>query len=143
LLYLLQIHPPLANRTRYYLGTCADGRLHTRFREHRHGMGAALTRAAVRQGYQLELVGIAPGGRKEEARYKSWKDHRKVLKEWRKQTMKHIEELQETITLLESLRQQIEALDARLAGLLHSAQYQADLERENIRLREMQQQVEQ
>jgi len=143
LLYLLQIHPPLANRTRYYLGTCADGRLHTRFREHRHGMGAVLTRAAVRKGCQLELVGIAPGGRAEEARYKAWKDHHKVLKQWRKQTMQHIEELQDVIALLESLRQQIEALDARLAGLLHSAQYQADLERENIRLREMQQQVEQ
>src|SRR6266700_1942042 len=50
----------------HYTGTCADGRLEHRLLEHREGLGAKITRAAIQRGIALLLGATLPGGYIEE-----------------------------------------------------------------------------
>jgi predicted GIY-YIG superfamily endonuclease len=89
-IYILQFDRPLGNtqhRARYYLGYCEPGRLDQRLAEHRAGIGAAITRAAVERGYSLEVVASFPGDRTLERRLKRRKSHRRIVERWQRGTL--------------------------------------------------------
>lgn len=90
MIYILEFSEPLGNpnnprgQARYYVGYCEDGRFDERLQEHRHGAGAAITRAAVRRGIQLSVVAKMDGDRKEERRIKRWKNTRRYVNSLRR-----------------------------------------------------------
>lgn len=86
MIYGLRFSRPIGNpdkkhgTAQHYLGWCEDNRLEERIAEHRAGRGAKITQAAIKQGAELELVFILPGGtRDDERRLKRIKNHRKVF----------------------------------------------------------------
>lgn len=81
MIYILRFSHPLGDigNPRGHAQYCAKGRLLERLQEHRKGVGAAITRAAVQRGYDIELVIAFPGGREDERKYKNWKNHRRVI----------------------------------------------------------------
>jgi putative endonuclease len=84
MLYLIRITPPLGNekkRAQFYLGYCKRGRLEERFKEHLSGQGAAMTRYAVQNGHQLEIVWTAQGSRKKERKLKKRRNHKRLLED--------------------------------------------------------------
>lgn len=59
--YLIHIDPPLKHAA-HYLGYCSSTRLTERLREHAHGQGAKLLKAAVANGSGLYLARTFPDG---------------------------------------------------------------------------------
>jgi predicted GIY-YIG superfamily endonuclease len=89
-IYILKFSDTLGNvkhRARYYLGYCEPGRLNGRLAEHRAGIGAAITRAAVERGYSLEVVASFPGDRTLERQLKRRKSHRRIVERWQRGTL--------------------------------------------------------
>lgn len=72
MLYILHFSQPIGDlsnpkgQARHYTGACADDRLHDRLLEHRNGLGAKLTRAAIERGIRLEIGAAMPGAYDEE-----------------------------------------------------------------------------
>lgn len=88
--YILSFSKPLGNerhQARYYIGYCADARLNERYLEHVCGVGAAITRAAVRQNATIVLEHAFMGaGRDFEFYLKSRKETGKILRRVRQKT---------------------------------------------------------
>lgn len=82
MIYILEFSEPL-HHARYYLGYCDDGRLQQRLAEHLSGQAAAITRAAVRAGIQLEVVVAIPGDRTLERKLKRQKNTPRIVRKWR------------------------------------------------------------
>jgi predicted GIY-YIG superfamily endonuclease len=66
----------------YYLGSTKD--INHRFQEHQSGQGSPLVRAAIASGLNIKIVALMqypdePSARQAEARFKRWKNNRKVL----------------------------------------------------------------
>ena len=76
--YLLHFERPLGNpatphgQARHYIGSCWD--LETRCKEHAHGAGAAIMRAAGAAGIPWQVVRTWEGGRKLERKLKARHD---------------------------------------------------------------------
>ena len=92
MIYVLKFEHPLGrpgrhSQAQFYLGYCEDDRLADRLAEHAAGYGAAITRAAVQRGYRLELVLAIPGDRSEERRLKNWKNHRRVIQRYARESV--------------------------------------------------------
>lgn len=90
MIYILEFSAPLGNerhRARFYLGYCEADRLAERLAEHRAGVGAAITRAAVARGFSLDLVATLPGDRAVERRLKRRKSHRRIVERYRRGTL--------------------------------------------------------
>ena len=71
--YLLHLEQPIGTerqQARHYLGWTDD--VERRVWEHRAGVGARFTRAAVRRGIQLSIAATWPGTRELERAYKLW-----------------------------------------------------------------------
>jgi predicted GIY-YIG superfamily endonuclease len=87
MLYILEFDKELGKgqrgRAKFYLGYCDDDRLFERIEEHRKGQGAAITRACKKQKIGFHLAGTFPGDRKDERKFKNWKNNRRVLEYWR------------------------------------------------------------
>lgn len=85
--YLVCLDRPVGNpASRYgyaghYAGTCRDGRLYARMREHEAGNDARLMMAAARAGIGFELVRTWPGGFAEERAVKGRPCGSRELKE--------------------------------------------------------------
>lgn len=82
MLYLLKFSKPLGtdrHRAQHYLGFCEDGRLDERLAEHRAGQGARITAAAVRNGYDLQVVWTGRGNRKDERKLKRQHNHKRLI----------------------------------------------------------------
>ncbi len=85
MVYLLRFSRPIGGPKHYaqfYLGWTPDreGALELRLSWHRRGLGARITRAAVAQGAELELVRTWPGySRKDERCLKNRKNHKRLL----------------------------------------------------------------
>ncbi|MCZ7543369.1 MAG: hypothetical protein M5R40_07420 [Anaerolineae bacterium] len=66
--YVLEFEKPLGDpenprgQARYYTGYC-NGDVETRLAEHRHGCGAAITRAANARGIAYRIVAVLPAAR--------------------------------------------------------------------------------
>jgi predicted GIY-YIG superfamily endonuclease len=79
MIYILRFERTLGNlnspygQAHYYVGYCEDDRLPERLAEHRCGAGAAITRAAARQGISFDLVATMPGDRARERQIKRQK----------------------------------------------------------------------
>lgn len=70
-----------------YIGWAKD--VEARLAEHRAGVGAAITRAAVEKGYALEVFAVLPGlTRNDERALKNRKNARKIMEQLRKGTLK-------------------------------------------------------
>jgi hypothetical protein len=75
-LYLLHFSRPLGDpkrprmAARHYLGWTNGVAVDQRLADHRAGRGAAITRAAVGRGIELQLVATWPGTRNDERRAK-------------------------------------------------------------------------
>jgi predicted GIY-YIG superfamily endonuclease len=78
-------------QAQYYLGYCDDERLHERIEEHRKGHGAAITRALKKQKISFHVAETFPGTRDDERRFKNWKNHKRVLKHWKKEKERALE----------------------------------------------------
>ena len=95
MIYILEFGAPLGNLStphgsaRYYIGWCEDWRLEERFNEHRNGLGAAITRAAVERGISLSIVVTMPGNRKDERRLKNQKNTPRIVKQHKEKTNDH------------------------------------------------------
>jgi predicted GIY-YIG superfamily endonuclease len=86
-LYLLgftdqQGHPVKYHHAAYYLGSTKD--FNHRLQEHQSGQGSPLVRAAIASGLNVTVALIVTYpdeqlARQAEARYKRWKNNRKVL----------------------------------------------------------------
>ena len=80
--YLLRFSKPLGNdnhSAQFYLGYTSKS-LKQRLAEHRNGDGAAITRYAVKQGIELELVAYwRDATRQLERCLKNYKNHRCLL----------------------------------------------------------------
>jgi len=81
-LYLLHFSEPLGDTSRprmhasHYLGFAESPEdAIDRVDKHRKGQGASITKAAVRRGIRLILVGIWPGSQKDERRLKTRGHH--------------------------------------------------------------------
>ncbi|HEY9826950.1 MAG TPA: GIY-YIG nuclease family protein [Stenomitos sp.] len=70
--YLLHFNPPL-HHARHYIGF-AKTSVERRIRQHQQGTGAALTKAAIAAGIQLELARIWEGNRSLERQLKNLKN---------------------------------------------------------------------
>jgi predicted GIY-YIG superfamily endonuclease len=95
MLYLLKFEQELGQgkhgRAQYYLGYCDDERLAERIEEHRKGHGAAITRACVQKKISFHVAETFPGTRDDERRFKNWKNHKRVLKHWKKEKERALE----------------------------------------------------
>lgn len=83
MIYIIQFSSPLGNerhQAHFYIGSCRDDLIDQRIADHRSGTGAAITRAAVNKGIQLNVIALLSGGRKEERELKKHKNTRRVLK---------------------------------------------------------------
>lgn len=83
-IYMLKFSKPIGNpnhrngSAQFYLGFTTN--LEKRLAYHRAGRGADITRAAVKQGCELQLVMVIPNvPAKLEQQLKAWKSHRRVL----------------------------------------------------------------
>lgn len=83
--YVLEFEKPLGDpenprgQARYYTGYC-NGDVETRLAEHRHGCGAAITRAANARGIAYRIVAVLPcGSRAAERRLKRRKDMPRLI----------------------------------------------------------------
>lgn len=89
MLYILMFDRSLGNpcnprgQARFYLGYCEDGRLHTRMKEHRAGIGAAMTRYCNRVGIGYRPVLVLPGTPLDERRLKRWKNTPAIVRRYR------------------------------------------------------------
>lgn len=85
MVYLLRFSKSIGgkkHRAQFYLGWCKDAPNHLELRlsQHRRGVGARITAAAVAHGATLELVCTWPGyTRTDERRLKNRKNHRRLL----------------------------------------------------------------
>lgn len=82
MLYILKFERKIAGRAQYYIGWTKDEYTYiSRMKQHRKGTGAALTRAALAAGIPWRTVVIVPeADRREERRYKNWKNAGDVVK---------------------------------------------------------------
>lgn len=82
MVYILEFSQALGSvkhSAQLYIGSCRDDLLEERISQHRAGIGAAITRAAVQRGYQLNVVALFPGGRQEERQLKRQKNARRFV----------------------------------------------------------------
>ncbi len=93
-IYMIEFSQVLGNvdkahgQAKRYLGYCDDSRIAKRFAEHCAGRGSSITRAAVEQGYDLEIVMLILGGsRRVERALKNRKNHRKLLRQFHRGTL--------------------------------------------------------
>jgi putative endonuclease len=88
MIYILEFEKPLGNakhQARYYIGYCADGRLHERLKEHLAGTAAAITRACVERNIGFMVVATMPGNRSVERRLKREKNTRRIVERIQRQ----------------------------------------------------------
>lgn len=89
MLYLLKLDKKLCGRAQYYLGWTANERtLERRLAHHRNGTGARFMAAAREAGIDFQLVGVIPGDRTLERRYKRWKKHSQLVSKFQKGDLK-------------------------------------------------------
>lgn len=85
LVYVLRFARPLGDPdnphglAQTYIGYCDRGRLEDRIAEHRAGVGAAITRAAVAQGIDFQIAAVLEGSRALERRLKQRKSAGRLL----------------------------------------------------------------
>lgn len=85
MIYVLRFDTTLGSdhpkgRARFYVGYAEPRRLALRIEEHQRGCGAAITRAAVKQGINVIPVAIFEGDRAMERAIKNYKNTRLWLK---------------------------------------------------------------
>lgn len=92
MVYVLRFQSPLGNphnrrgQARYYVGWCKDGTLHRRLAQHRAGTGAAITRAAIAQGIDFDVVLTIPNAsRDDERRIKRQKNTPRFVQRYTRQ----------------------------------------------------------
>lgn len=93
--YVIQFFDPIGSPTnkhgqaQYYIGSCADHRVHDRLQEHRNGRwqgrgdyrgGACLTAYAATRGIGMRVIATFDGGREEEKRLKAQKNAPRIVR---------------------------------------------------------------
>jgi predicted GIY-YIG superfamily endonuclease len=86
MIYVIMFNRKLGNlsnpraQAQFYVGYCDDARLGDRIAEHLSGQGAAITRAARKQGIGMQVVLTMPGDRSKEREIKNYKNTPKWVK---------------------------------------------------------------
>jgi predicted GIY-YIG superfamily endonuclease len=94
MIYIVELSRPIGNpkskhgTALYYLGYCDDDRLFERLNEHQAGRGAAMLRAAKKQGITFGVVMTIPGAtREDERRLKRQKNTPRIVARYRYQQL--------------------------------------------------------
>ena len=89
MIYIVELSRPIGNpkskhgTAQYYIGYCDDDRLFDRMNEHLSGRGAAMLRAAKKQGISFGVVATFPGSRDDERRMKRQKNTPRIIRRYR------------------------------------------------------------
>jgi predicted GIY-YIG superfamily endonuclease len=86
MIYILEFDRKISGRAGYYIGWTTN--LDARLRHHANGTGAALCRAALRQGIGWRVVVTFCGSRDDERRLKNYKNTPRLIKRFQAGTLR-------------------------------------------------------